>query len=486
MKMMLTHVTGSLRGRTQYFDTDSISFGVGAQCGVVFDGAKDAVVCPVHAELTVEQGVPVIRDHSRQRALFVNGQPQAEAVLQDGDLLQFGQDGPLVRFRLCREEGPNSKPLKTIVVDCRDIVVRTPHPRYLSPFYLARHLLADIVRYVSPTVRIATGALVAAPLVVIAILGSVAYREHRAALASKQRMAELVRQLESERLTREELVRRIEEERRRVGELGRRHDELMAELKAVVTKRAAARASQAELRGLRKRLNKLEEEQRFAEDIAARFGSGVGLLQGGYGFVEKSSGRPLRYQGLDQLGHPFVDQSGDPLVTVEGTGPPVVIFYAGTGFLLDQAGAVLTNRHLVTMWEHYEPAQRAIEAGFEPRAVMLRIFFPGVPEPFKLEVAGLAEAVDLAILRTDRARRSHSPARIGVSPGHAGAYRGFLGGDAGLRSRLRQREQRRAGLRSGRSRDRRQPCRAAQGRRTQRGASRGADLRTGGAAGARA
>jgi hypothetical protein len=260
----------------------------------------------------------------------------------------------------------------------------------------------------------------------------------------------------------------------------------MAELKAVVTKRAAARASQAELRGLRERLNKLEEEQRFAEDIAARFGSGVGLLQGGYGFVEKSSGRPLRYQGLDQLGHPFVDQSGDPLVTVEGTGPPVVIFYAGTGFLLDQAGAVLTNRHLVTMWEHYEPAQRAIEAGFEPRAVMLRIFFPGVPEPFKLEVAGLAEAVDLAILRTDRARRSHSPARIGVSPGHAGAYRGFLGGDAGLRSRLRQREQRRAGLRSGRSRDRRQPCRAAQGRRTQRGASRGADLRTGGAAGARA
>jgi hypothetical protein len=73
MKMMLTHLTGSLRGRTQYFDTDSISFGIGKQCGIVFDGAKDTVVCPVHAELTVEHGAPVIRDQSRQRALGQRG-----------------------------------------------------------------------------------------------------------------------------------------------------------------------------------------------------------------------------------------------------------------------------------------------------------------------------------------------------------------------------------------------------------------------------
>lgn len=409
MKMMLTHLTGSLRGRTQYFDTDSISFGVGEHCGVAFDGAKDAVVCPVHAELTVEHGAPVIRDHSRQRALFVNGQPQAEAVLQDGDLLQFGQDGPLVRFRLCEAE---AKPLKTIVADCRDIVVRTPHPRYLSPLYLARHLLADILRYASPSVKLAAGALLVILLALIAILGSVAYREHRAALAARERMTELVRQLESGRPTRDELERRIEEERRRAGELSQRQEELMAELRDAVKKQEAARASQEELRAMREQLTKLEEEQRFAEGLAARYGGGVGLLQGGYGFAEKGTGRPLRYQGFDQLGHPYVDQEGNPLVTLEGTGPPVVIFYAGTGFLLDRAGTVVTNRHLVTMWEHYEPARRALEAGFEPRAVLLRIFFPGEPEPFKLEVAGVAEAADLAILRADRTPVGATPLRL--------------------------------------------------------------------------
>ena len=412
MKMMLTHLTGSLRGRTQYFDTDSISFGIGKQCGIVFDGAKDVVVCPMHAELRVEQGVPVIRDQSQQHALFVNGQLQAEASLKDGDLLQFGQEGPLLRFRLCEDDASDAKPLRAIVADCRDIVVRTPHPRYLSPLYLARHLLADIARYASPAVRISAALLIVVPLLLVVILGGVAYRQHRLALAAQQRMADLVRQMESERLTQGDMERRIAEERRRIEELSRHHDELIAELKASLTKRDAARAPQAELREIREQLSKVEGEQRFAEGLAARFGSGVGLLQGGYGFVEKGTGRPLRYQGLDQLGHPYVDQDGDPLVTVEGLGPPVVIYYAGSGFLLDRAGTILTNRHLVRMWDYYEPARRAVEAGFEPRLSMLRIIFPGTPEPFALEVLGVSDAADMAVLKTDRAPAASTPLRL--------------------------------------------------------------------------
>jgi S1-C subfamily serine protease len=412
MKMMLTHLTGSLRGRTQYFDTDSISFGIGRQCGVVFDEARDVVVCPVHAELTVEHGSPVIRDQSRQRALFVNGQQQTEAALKDGDLVQFGQEGPLVRFRLCQEDAPDTKPLKTIVADCRDIVVRTPHPRYLSPLYLARHLLADIVRYASPAVRVAAALLVVAPLLIIVILGGVAYRQHRLALQSQQRMADLVRQLESGRPAQGEMERRIEQERRRIAELSRQRDELVAELKASVRKQEAARTSRTELQAIREHLSKLEGEQRFAEGLAARFGGGVGLLQGGYGFVEQGTGRPLRYQGLDQLGHPFVDQDGDPLVTVEGLGPPVVIYYAGSGFLLDRTGTILTNRHLVKMWEHYEPARRAIEAGFEPRLAMLRMFFPGTPEPFTLQVLEVSDAADVAVLKTDRMPAGATPLQL--------------------------------------------------------------------------
>jgi len=412
MRMMLCHLTGSLRGRTQYIDTDSITFGVGKDCGVVFDPEQDAAVCPVHAELTVEDHTPIIRDRSGQHNLLINGQRNGEAALQDGDLLQFGESGPLVRFRVTADGGPEIKPWRDIVTDSRDIVVRTPHARYLSPWYLARHVLADIGRYGSPAVKLAAALSVLAPALIMVALGLVVYRQHVEAGAVERRMAELVSQLEAGRLTRVEMSRRIEQERQGLAELRRQHDELIATLTASLQEQRTARRSREELLAIRRQLSALESAHRFAEEVVDRFGGGVGLLQGGYGFLEKETGRPLRYQGFDQLGHPYLDRDGNPLVTVEGQGPPVVIYYAGSGFLLDKTGTILTNRHLVRMWEHYPPAQQAIEAGFEPRLYTLRIFFPGRPEPFSLDLVGASETVDLAVLRTDRAPADATPLRL--------------------------------------------------------------------------
>jgi serine protease Do len=412
MKITLCHLTGSLRGRTQYFDTASVSFGVEDQCHVMFDREKDPEVCPVHARLSVEDHAPVIRDCSGKSALLINGQRSFESELKDGDLLQFGEGGPLVRFRLTPEKSPETKPWRDIVADCRDIVVRTPHPRYLSPLYLVRRLLADIARYGSAAAKIAAAGAVLAPVLLITLLGIVVYRQHLAADATERRMAELVSQLEAGRLTHEEMGRRSEQERRHLTELRRQHEELVATLTASLKEQETARRSRQEIQALHGQLRALESGQRFAEEIVAQFESGVGLLQGGYGFLEKSTGRPLRYQGLDPLGHPYLDRDGNPLVTVEGEGPPVVIFYAGSGFLVDKAGTVLTNRHLVRMWEHYEPARQAIEAGFEPRPALLRIFFPGASEPFSLELLGVSDTSDIAVLRTDRAPTGSTPLRL--------------------------------------------------------------------------
>jgi hypothetical protein len=217
MKIALCHLTGSLRGRTQYFDTASVSFGVEDQCHVMFDREKDPEVCPVHARLSVEDHAPVIRDCSGKSALLINGQRSFESELKDGDLLQFGEGGPLVRFRLTPEDSPETKPWRDIVADCRDIVVRTPHPRYLSPLYLVRRLLADIARYGSAAAKIAAAGAVLAPVLLITLLGIVVYRQHVAADATERRMAELVSQLEAGRLTREEMGRRSEQERNFAG-----------------------------------------------------------------------------------------------------------------------------------------------------------------------------------------------------------------------------------------------------------------------------
>jgi len=173
---MLCHLTGSLRGRTQYVDTDWISFGIGPHCGIVFDSAKDTAVSPMHAELAVEDHTPVLRDRSGQNALLINGERRDEAPLKDGDLIQFGEGGPLVRFRVLRDGASETKAWREIIADSRDIVVRTPHPYVMSPLYLVRHVLADVLRHGSAAMKVSAAALIVAPILVITALAVVAYR----------------------------------------------------------------------------------------------------------------------------------------------------------------------------------------------------------------------------------------------------------------------------------------------------------------------
>ena len=71
----------------------------------------------------------------------------------------------------------------------------------------------------------------------------------------------------------------------------------MAKLKVM----EAARESTQDVRAIQQQLTAIRQSQSSAEDIIRRFGGSVGLLQGGYGFKEKTTGRPLRYQGLDQV-----------------------------------------------------------------------------------------------------------------------------------------------------------------------------------------
>jgi len=412
MRMMLYHLTGSLRGTTQHLDADKLTFGTSEECGVRFDAARDIAVIPLHADLTVEQGLPILRDRTGKRQLFVNGLRQAEAALRDGDLLQFGEAGPEIRFRLSTSQTTKVKPFRTIVADSRDIVVRTPHPHYLSPLYLVRRILGEIIMHASPFVRIVAGAVVVTPLILILWLSGELYREQQATVATQRQLAELISQLESKRLTQAELERRVEQERQSAAEFRRQGEEQIAALTAKLKAQEAARESQREIEAVRRQLNAMRQSQSFAEDIVRRFGRSIGLLQGGYGFREKATGRPLRYQGLDKLGNPYVDKGGKTLVTLEGTAPRVLIYFSGTAFLIDQAGTVVTNRHVVRMWELFEPAQQAIAAGFEPEMTLLRLFLPEEDMPYLLTEIKVADRADIGILRTDRVPRSSTPVAL--------------------------------------------------------------------------
>lgn len=412
MKFMLHHLTGSLRGQTQYFDAESIRFGTGTECDVRFNPVTDRQVTPSHAELALHDHVPNLRDLTGQHALFINNRQTGQAALHDGDLVQLGEHGPLLRFRVLSDGADGSKPWRYIVEDSRDIVVRTPHRPYTSLLYLGRHVASDIARYGSPTTRTVAALLVLLPMLLIGILSVSWYYEYQAAKVSQQTVAELVSQVETGRLGRAELEARVAQERDEIMNLQQAQDELKDSLKAALENREAARQSQEEVRLIQKQLKMLESEQRFAEDVIQRFQGGVGLLQGGYGIVEKGTGRPLRYQGYNQEGLPLLDEYGIPLLTLEGETPAVMIFFSGTGLLIDEKGTVLTNRHLVRMWEVYEPVKALLEKGFEPSVEFLRIFFPGAIGFYELKEVSIAEQNDFAILQTTRPPKGQTPLRL--------------------------------------------------------------------------
>ena len=412
MKCMLHHLTGSLKGQTQYFQADSLRFGTATDCDVRFDVTSDRPVAPFHAELALHDHAPMLRDLTGQHALFINNRQTGQAALHDGDLIQFGSHGPLVRFRVLPDKADGRKPWRYIVEDSRDIVVRTPHRPYTSLFYLARHVVRDIARYGSPMAKAVAALVLLLPLFLIGILSVSVFYEYKAAEVFRQQVAELVSQVETGRLSRAEMEARMVQEREVILKLKQEQDELKGNLKAALENREAARQSQEDVRAIQQQLTSLEGEQRFAEEVIQRFQGGVGLLQGGYGIVEKGTRRPLRYQAYDQEGAPLVDENGVPLLTLEGNTPAVIIFFSGTGLLIDKKGTVLTNRHLVRMWDFYEPVKAILNKGFEPSVEFLRIFFPGFTEFYELEEVAVSEHNDLAILRTTQPPKGQTPLQL--------------------------------------------------------------------------
>lgn len=412
MRFMLHHLTGSLRRQTQYFDVERLTFGTAKDCDVQLDPSKDVTVTPLHAEFAVKDGTPTLRDVSGHNALLINNRQTVEAALHDGDLIQLGQDGPLARFRLLGDHGGPAKPWRYIVADSQDIVVRTPHRPYTSFLHLARHVVTDIARYGSPTVKVVASVLVLIPIILLVWLGGSLYYEHQAQQLAQQRIAELVGQLETGRLGLGELERRIEQERAKELTLREEQENLRERLRIALKEQEAERRSQKELQAIRDQLRFLESEQRFAEEVIARFETGVGLIQGGYGLFEKSSGRPLRYEEFDSIGNPLLDDKGMPRFTLEGDKPPVIIYFAGTGFLIDQKGTVLTNRHIVRLWEVHEPLKPLMERGFAPSPQFLRIFFPSYSEPYDLLELAVADTQDLAILQTSRVPKGPTPLKL--------------------------------------------------------------------------
>src|SRR6267154_2421117 len=247
----------------------------------------------------------------------------------------------------------------------------------------------------------------------------------RNAQVSRKSNASLVLQLSSLRsqiLTQGQLLERAQKSREAQNQelsasLSRQVEELRVESadlrKQISTSPGASLAElDSRLKQTDSRIGKLESESRIAQEIVRDYSNSVCLIYAIVGFHDRKSGVRLMFAGIDANGNPLIDDKGNVTVTTEGGTRPIYLHVFGSGFLIDTAGHILTNHHVLQPWWHNAQAIPVPSDTFEPTVESMWAYFPGYETPLPVRVGGLSEDFDLGLASVDLPQSRPRPVAI--------------------------------------------------------------------------
>jgi DNA-binding response OmpR family regulator len=257
----------------------------------------------------------------------------------------------------------------------------------------------------------------------LAVIGvGIAVRNAQVSSKSNARLVLELESLRSEILTQGQLLERAQKSREARNQeltvsVSKQLEELRAESADLRNKLSASTGASlsdldSRLKQTDSRIGKLENESRIAQQIVRDYSNSVCLIYAVLGFHDKRSGAQLKFAGMDAHGDPVADESGNPIVTTEGNGGPVHIHVFGSGFLIDTAGDILTNHHVLEPWWHNAQAIPVPGDTIEPTIVSLWAYFPGSETPLPLRVQRLSEDFDLGLASVDLPASHPSPVMI--------------------------------------------------------------------------
>src|SRR5215831_3779002 len=148
------------------------------------------------------------------------------------------------------------------------------------------------------------------------------------------------------------------------------------------------------------RLRRIETESQTAEEVIRLYAPSVCLLHVSVVFLDHSSRRPLRYEGITASGEPLKDSDGNPAYTLEGRAPEVRADFFGTGFIVGD-GTILTNHHVVQPWWKNEELSSVLSQGLDPEIGEMIAYFPDATAGVKVSTAEISAEADLAVVKGD-------------------------------------------------------------------------------------
>ncbi len=341
--------------------------------------------------------------------LWINGKAVTQQQLAQRDLVEFGDAGPLTRFRLYYQGDRRSRSLGDMLDDAIDYTRFSRRPTMARVPIALRDLLHDFTLRTTLVFRVGV-------IVALVILGVIAYQQYRAGIALQQQAESSAHRLEGFART----LTRASEEALRPADLNRLRQELRQSL-SVATER----------------LEELEKRTEASKRIIAEATRAIVFLQGAYGYRDAASKRPLRYQA-DADGQPLFSLRGQPLLTLEGEGEIVEVEFTGTAFAINAGGALLTNRHVAQPWEDDAGLQTLLSQGMEPVLFKFLGYLPGVEQSFPLALLKASEEADLAILQIEDVAAEIPYLRLGKRSPQPGDAVIVMGYPTGMRAMLAQ------------------------------------------------
>ena len=371
---VIVYLSGHLRGKTHRLRGDRLRIGTALDNEIrvteqeLPPGAAGGLAAGLLATLELRDGTYEMIS-ARGAEIWVNGEPVEQRMLTSGDVLEIGEGGPVLRFRLYKPGSATYKSMTEVFSDCRDCARHGGRNRLERAGILLAGTPMELVTQTAPSVRLSL-------LVVLALFVGTAGTLWMRSGRIEERLARETARVEGLA----DLLESAEGNSFSVDDFTAARQRLDQRISDTLARVQALEA-------------RIESRKRVISDASRS----VVFLQGSYGFVHAESGKPLRFASMPQPG----PDGANVQVTLEGDGPPVEVFYTGTGFVATEDGLLLTNRHVSLPWESDPTAQGVIQQGFTP--VMQRFigYLPGVEEPFDVELIQSSDTADLALLKCD-------------------------------------------------------------------------------------
>ncbi|UCG87359.1 MAG: trypsin-like peptidase domain-containing protein [Gemmatimonadota bacterium] len=379
MAARLVFISGSKAGTAYDLEQEDVSIGRKSDRTITFS-SEDVLVSGAHASLLYRDGQYILRDDGSRNGTFVNAEKIRERTLQDGDLVQFGAGGPGARFLLqpAVEAPPTLDP--SDMAAAVEMLRRTQPDQVAGSLATASRALTTTREMVVMAVRRGKRNrrwLIAVAVVTVVAIAAVVVQQQLAKANLERTLAELSVSLLAERASRSALEQNLAQVQTQADSL-----------RSLITSEQLSVAA----------------DLGIDPDAIREYSRGVALIVFTYGYVEENGSRLLRYVVDSQGGVEIAPGAmGQPVpsITFGGNGPPVKHQGTATGFLIDTAGFLLTNKHVAVPWEKDEQLEVMRSNGLRVTGqfIDIRAFFPPGGDAHPLVIERISPEADVALVR---------------------------------------------------------------------------------------